>query len=320
MPNKMERFTQRARHVLMLAQEEAEGLQHDHIGPEHLLLGLLREEGSVARHVLLTFKVDVETVRSGLDQGSRAGQGNLDLTQDTKRVLEFAVDEARRMSHHYIGTEHLLLGMLRKPNAALTIFTQMDIKADDLRAEVRSALQQTPEVDDAPAEPEQDLMNIAKLRETHIGLMQHTLATLGHVLDGITQEEATTWRDQSSTPSGWTVLEVLCHLADFNEIFYLRAQMILKEHNPSLPAYDHDQMAIDEDYNGQDKTEVYARLSASRAEFVSFFQNLDETLWSRAGIHPERGRFSLMDALVQVGTHEAGHLEQITRIIRERKA
>src|SRR5690606_23959779 len=112
-PNKKERFTQRARRVLSLAQEEAERLHHTSTGTEHLLLGLMREEGGVAGRVLRDLGLEQRQVEKTVAELTRASERSttiaLDLSPGTKRVLELAVDEARRMGHHYIGTEHLLL-------------------------------------------------------------------------------------------------------------------------------------------------------------------------------------------------------------------
>ena len=103
--NKMERFTQRARRVLSLAQEEAERLQHSYIGTEHLLLGLMREEGGVAGRVLSELGLDqrrVEELVERMTSSKRTtGPAQMDLSPSTKKVLELAVDEARRMGHHY---------------------------------------------------------------------------------------------------------------------------------------------------------------------------------------------------------------------------
>src|SRR5512136_860250 len=108
--NSMERFTQRARRVLSLAQDEAERMQHSHIGTEHLLLGLMREEGGVAGRVLRELGLEVDRVQEIVERLTSPGQyrgGKLDLAPGTQQVLEFAVDEARNMGHHYIGTEHI---------------------------------------------------------------------------------------------------------------------------------------------------------------------------------------------------------------------
>jgi ATP-dependent Clp protease ATP-binding subunit ClpC len=106
--NKMERFTQRARRVLSLATEEAERLEHNHIGTEHLLLGLMREEGGVAGRVIRELGLDQSRVEELVERMTRAtrrnADTNLDLSPGTKRVLELAVDEARRT--HTPGTRH----------------------------------------------------------------------------------------------------------------------------------------------------------------------------------------------------------------------
>ena len=111
----MERFTQRARRVLSLAHQEAERMRHNYIGTEHLLLGL-SGRGGVAGRVLRELGLEAERVQEIVERLTGTGQyrgGKLDLSPGTQQVLEYAVEEARRMGHHYIGTEHLLLGLVR---------------------------------------------------------------------------------------------------------------------------------------------------------------------------------------------------------------
>ena len=149
MSNKMERFTQRARRVLSLAQEEAERMQHSHIGTEHLLLGLMREEGGVAGRVLRELglrQAQVEQLVERLTNANkRPGVTRMDLSPATKKVLELAVDEARRMGHHYIGTEHLLLGLVRHPEGvAMDVFKELRISPDEIRRQTRRVLQENP--------------------------------------------------------------------------------------------------------------------------------------------------------------------------------
>lgn len=116
--DRFHRFTERARKVMQLAQEEAQRFQHNYIGTEHLLLGLVREGEGVAAKVLKSFDVDLEKVRRAVEQiikrGDRPVFGEVGFTPRAKKVIELAVDEARRLNHHYIGTEHLLLGLLRE--------------------------------------------------------------------------------------------------------------------------------------------------------------------------------------------------------------
>jgi ATP-dependent Clp protease ATP-binding subunit ClpC len=147
--NKMERFTQRARRVLSLAQEEAERLQHSYIGTEHLLLGLMREEGGVAGRVLRDLGLDQRRVEELVERMTRAGQrapnARLDLSPGTKKVLELAVDEARRMGHHYIGTEHLLLGLVRQQEGiAIDVLKRLSISPEEVRRQTRRVLQENP--------------------------------------------------------------------------------------------------------------------------------------------------------------------------------
>jgi ATP-dependent Clp protease ATP-binding subunit ClpC len=115
---RFDKFTERARRVLSLAQEEAQRFQHNYIGTEHLLLGLVREEEGVAAQVLHKLGVELNKVRSAVEwiigRGDHIVLGQIGLTPRAKKVIELAVDEARRMNHHYIGTEHLLLGLLRE--------------------------------------------------------------------------------------------------------------------------------------------------------------------------------------------------------------
>lgn len=147
--NKMERFTQRARRVLSLAQEEAERLQHSYIGTEHLLLGLIREDGGVAGRVLSDLGLDqhrVEELIEKLTSNKRSsGTSQMDLSPSTKKVLELAVDEARRMGHHYIGTEHLLLGLVKHPDGiAIEVLRRLTINPDDIRRHTKRLLQEDP--------------------------------------------------------------------------------------------------------------------------------------------------------------------------------
>lgn len=113
-----DRFTKRARTVMQLAQEEAQRLQHNSIGTEHLLLGLLRERESVAGKVLTGLGVDLDLARQAIegivDRGDHLVSGEIHLTPRAKKVVELAVDEARRLHEHFLGTEHLLLGLLRE--------------------------------------------------------------------------------------------------------------------------------------------------------------------------------------------------------------
>ncbi len=143
----MERFTQRARRVLSLAHQEAERMRHNYIGTEHLLLGLIREEGGVAGRVLRELGLEPERVQEIVERLTGTGQsrgGKLDLAPGTQQVLEYAVDEARRMGHHYIGTEHLLLGLVRYgEGVAMDVLRKLGVTPEQIRRQTRRVLQES---------------------------------------------------------------------------------------------------------------------------------------------------------------------------------
>lgn len=156
---------------------------------------------------------------------------------------------------------------------------------------------------------------IDKIRKQHIESIGKSAQIFSNIMSTVSQETATTLRDQSDAPHGWTALEVLCHVRDFDGFFYERAVMIRDEDYPRLPAYDHEDLAVTRRYNEQDLRQVVEELMDSRQRFIAFFQELTPAEWERAGVHPERGHFSLVDALMQVSSHDLTHLEQITRIL-----
>jgi ATP-dependent Clp protease ATP-binding subunit ClpC len=146
--DKMERFTQRARRVLSLAHEEAERMHHNYIGTEHLLLGLIREEGGVAGRVLRELGLDTARVKEMVERltgiGRQAG-GHVELSPGTEQVLQYAIEEARRMGHHYIGTEHLLLGLVRQGEGiGIEVLRRLGITPEQVRRQTRRVLQESP--------------------------------------------------------------------------------------------------------------------------------------------------------------------------------
>ncbi len=143
----MERFTQRARRVLSLAHQEAERMRQNVIGTEHLLLGLIEEEGGVAGRVLRELGLEPDRVREMVERMSGFGQyrgGKIDLAPGTQQVLEFAIEEARRMGHHYIGTEHLLLGLVRSQEGlAMEVLRKLGVTSEQIRRQTRRILQES---------------------------------------------------------------------------------------------------------------------------------------------------------------------------------
>ncbi len=145
MGSRFEKFSERARRVLSLAQEEAQRFNHNYIGTEHILLGLARETEGVAARVLSSLGVDLSKVRSAVEfiigRGEKPAQGEIGLTPRAKKVVELAVDEARRMNHTYIGTEHLLIGLLREgEGVAAGVLESLGVTLDKVRTETHRIL------------------------------------------------------------------------------------------------------------------------------------------------------------------------------------
>src|SRR5512132_2189862 len=140
-PDLFERFTERARQVVVLAQEEARQLKHNYIGTEHILLGLLREEEGLAARVLESLDITVERVRAQVvrivGSGEEVTSGQIPFTPRAKKVLELALREALSLGHNYIGTEHILLGLVREnEGVAARILLDFDADSEKIRNEV----------------------------------------------------------------------------------------------------------------------------------------------------------------------------------------
>ena len=140
-----ERFTERARRIIILAQEEAKRLNHSAVGTEHILLGVVREGEGVASKVLESLNISPERVRaeieSAIGRGERSPQEEVAFTPRAKRVLELALDEARRLGHNYIGTEHLLLGLIREgEGVAARVLEAMGADLERVRSKIVNLL------------------------------------------------------------------------------------------------------------------------------------------------------------------------------------
>ena len=148
MASRFEKFSERARRVLSLAQEEAHRFNHNYIGTEHVLLGIVRETDGIAAKVLANLGVELDKVRSAVEfiigRGERAAPGEIGLTPRAKKVIELAVDEARRLNHHHIGTEHLLIGLMREgEGVAAGVLESLGVNLDKVRGETSRILTQT---------------------------------------------------------------------------------------------------------------------------------------------------------------------------------
>ena len=318
------RFTHQATQSINLAEKFTRDMRLDVLGPEHILVGLMSEKGGVAFTLMKNLSVDPEQVIQSVKSAVSSQKHPLEvskfqLSEDTKGVLESAVGEVRQLGHYYIGTHHLLLGILSyRKNLAADILKKYRLNHNKVQKEIRHILLEA-SVDELSEKTHPDrLIGLSqKAQAGQIRQLQNSVKIYGHILRTVTQEQAQTWRDQNDAPHGWSVLEVLGHVTDFDGFFYDRAQMMLKEDDPRLPAYDHDALVSEHAYNQQDKAAVHTRLVESRARFVDFFEQLTDDQWGRAGIHPERGHFTVLDALMQAANHDITHLEQMTRIIAD---
>jgi ATP-dependent Clp protease ATP-binding subunit ClpC len=146
-----ETFTDRARKVMQLANEEAKRLRHEYIGTEHVLLGLVKEGSGVAANVLKNLDIDLRKIRSEIEKIVQSGPemvsvGKLPQTPRAKKVIEYAIEEARKLDHNYVGTEHLLLALLREEEGvASQVLMSLGLHLEELRREVLSILGQAPQ-------------------------------------------------------------------------------------------------------------------------------------------------------------------------------
>ncbi len=174
----MERFTQRARHVLSLAHQEAERARNNYICTEHLLLGLMDEEGGVAGRVLRELGLTTERVHEVVKRVAATSENfdssRVELAADTQQVLEYSVEEARRLGHHYIGTEHILLGLVRVEGTAMEVLRRLGVTADQIRRQTRRVLNETAAT---PAS------NIPSLTDARAKTLSQVLLIYGHDLE-----------------------------------------------------------------------------------------------------------------------------------------
>ncbi|MCK5269361.1 MAG: AAA family ATPase, partial [Sedimentisphaerales bacterium] len=154
-----ERFTDRARKVMALANQEAQRFNHEYIGTEHILLGLVKEGSGVGANVLKNLEVDLRKVRLEVEKIVKSGpdmvtMGKLPQTPRAKKVIEYAIEEARALNHNYVGTEHLLLGLLREnEGVAAQVMMSLGLKLEEVREEVLNLLGAGMDADSGTAVP-----------------------------------------------------------------------------------------------------------------------------------------------------------------------
>jgi ATP-dependent Clp protease ATP-binding subunit ClpC len=145
-----EKFTDQARKVMQLAHQESQRFNHEYVGTEHLLLGLIKEGTGVAANILRNLDIDLRMVRIEVEKLVQAGpdmvtMGKLPMTPRTKKVLEYAIEESRNFNHNYVGTEHLLLGLIREEEGvAAQVLMNLGLKLEDLREEMLNLLGNSP--------------------------------------------------------------------------------------------------------------------------------------------------------------------------------
>ncbi len=190
-----DRFTERARKVMQLAQEEAQHLHHNYIGTEHLLLGLLREGEGVAGKVLTRLGVDLEQARQAgegiVGRGDHLVSGEIGLTPRAKKVVELAVDEARRLHHHFLGTEHLLLGLLREgEGVGAGVLKSFGLSLQEVRANVIQVLheQRKPLLVCSFCGKQQDQVQHLIVGPGGVSVCDECVATLSHSPEAPQQE------------------------------------------------------------------------------------------------------------------------------------
>src|SRR5260221_605455 len=141
-----ERFTDRARKVMQLANQEAQRFNHEYIGTEHVRLGLVKEGSGVAANVLKNLDIDLRKIRLEIEKIVQSGpdmvtMGKLPQTPRAKKVIEYSIEEARNLNHNYVGTEHLLLGLLREQEGvAAQVLMNLGLKLEDVREEILNLL------------------------------------------------------------------------------------------------------------------------------------------------------------------------------------
>lgn len=166
------------------------------------------------------------------------------------------------------------------------------------------------------------VLEISKKQERHmtdsilyerlIDNLRKNSAALHHILKTVSQEEAALWRDG---PDGWTVLDIMCHLRDYEDIFRERGELMMADIIPTYPVYDHIAMVVEREYHAQILLEVLADFAASREKTAVFFTNLTESDWQRIGNHVEHGTYTMVSLAAHIVWHDSNHIEQITRVI-----
>jgi hypothetical protein len=174
-----ERFTDRARRVIVLAQEEARMLNHNYIGTEHILLGLVREGEGVAAEALESLGISLDAVRQQVEeiigQGQEAPTGHIPFTPRAKKVLELSLRESLQLGHNYIGTEHILLGLIREGDGvAAQVLVRLGADLNRVRHQVIQLIAGRPLGEGAPGPEVQARLDVVEIR---LAVLEHRVGT-----------------------------------------------------------------------------------------------------------------------------------------------
>jgi uncharacterized damage-inducible protein DinB len=159
------------------------------------------------------------------------------------------------------------------------------------------------------------MMQIEKIRDWQLTQLENHAKAVESIIRAGDSQSLTTFRDNGT---GWTVLEVLCHLRDFEEVFTQRAHLAVEQDNPPLPFPKPDELAIQNRYNEQN-IEALAEWKKRRSNLIGYMRERIPTDWDRPAMHPVRGQLTLLEQLLLLPLHDTIHLEQMTRILNEKK-
>jgi hypothetical protein len=143
--------------------------------------------------------------------------------------------------------------------------------------------------------------------------MKKTPLILNHVLSGVNHEAA---RKVTDGPDGWNTLQIICHLRDFEDIFFERARLMVEQERPMLPSYDAHQLVIDNDYVSQGYRAALMQFSETRRQHIEYLDALTAEEWWRSGVHPEHGVITVLEQAMQVALHDVDHIEQIIHMMQ----
>jgi uncharacterized damage-inducible protein DinB len=156
------------------------------------------------------------------------------------------------------------------------------------------------------------MLKLEMFRKYALDQLDKSPKVVDYLLSSTSPADLTTYRDGGT---GWTVLEVLCHLRDFEAVFFERARLTVEQEYPDLPYPDPEQLASERRYNEQDVRIVFGEWAALRADHLDYLGRLAVADWERAGNHPTRGRFTLHDGLLLAAWHDVNHTEQMVKIL-----